>query len=313
MREQLDSIAEQTLAPRELVVCDDGSTDNTLELLEDFSRRVHFPVRIYRNEHQLGAVQNYSRTVGLCRGDYAALCDQDDIWQPGKLAGSMQSMREAEMIYGQDTPVLLHTDLKVVDGCGEVIAPSLMKMQKINNVVKEPLKTLLVQNFVTGCTALLNRPLIKAALPIPVQVLMHDWWFALIAAALGELVFMPQSTVLYRQHAHNTVGAKKYFSGKNMMRLARINQLEQIIAQTIKQGLELKKRLENLSCSNAPDYLTGYLEAALQSGKKAASYARSHGIAKQGRVRNTVFLFLLFKSDYLEYLGDHRAINSDYC
>lgn len=311
LREQLESLEEQTLPPRELVVCDDGSTDYTLELLKQFSSRVHFPVRIYCNEQQLGVIQNYSRALGLCRGDYVALCDQDDIWHPEKLALAMQCIREAEKLYGNGIPMLLHTDLQVTDLNGNVIAPSLMKLQKINHVEEEPLKTLLVQNFVTGCTALANRPLIEAALPLPVQALMHDWWVALTAATLGKLIFLPRPTVFYRQHGCNTIGAKKYYSGKNLMRLARIDQLEQLIARTIEQGQALQKRLEYLNIK-MPDYLPDYLEVATQNGKKAASWACSHGIAKQGRMRNLFFLLLLMKSNYLKHLGEHRAINGNH-
>ncbi|MEW5785464.1 MAG: glycosyltransferase family 2 protein [Bacillota bacterium] len=311
LREQLDSIAAQTLAPGELVVCDDCSTDDSPALLEEFARRAVFPVRIYRNESRLGVVRNYSRAVELCRGRYVALCDQDDIWQPDKLAVSRQGMREAEAELGGDIPLLLHTDLAVAAGDGAIIAPSLMKLQKINHVCREPLKTLLVQNFVTGCTVLLNRPLIKAALPLPAQVLMHDWWFALIAAALGKLIFLPRPTVLYRQHARNAVGAKKFYSGSSLKRLARVRQLERMIAQTVNQGLALKKRLDELNCQE-PSFLEGYLATALHDGKKAASYARSYGIAKQGRLRNAFFLLLLYKSGYLMQLGDQRAVNCDH-
>lgn len=300
------------MTPCELVVCDDGSTDDTLELVKQFSSRVPFPVHVYCNEQQLGVIKNYSRAVSLCSGDYVALCDQDDIWLPNKLDISMQSMRDAEKIYENGTPLLLHTDLQVVDQNGNMIARSLMKTQKIHHVEKEPLKTLLVQNFVTGCTTLLNRPLINIALPIPVESLMHDWWFALMAAALGKLIFIPQSTVLYRQHSHNAVGAKKYLSGKNITRLAKVNLLEQMIAKTVRQGLALANSLEHIKDSETPNYLCGYLEAALQNGKNAASYACSHKIAKQGWVRNTVFLILLYKSDYLECLGEHCALNSNY-
>lgn len=307
LRAQLESIAGQTLPPGELVVCDDCSSDGTPDLVEEFAARVHFPVRLYRNDSRLGVLRNYTRAAGLCRGDYAAFCDQDDVWLPDKLELSAQGMREAELAWGKDTPLLLHTDLTAVDSGGKVIAPSFMKLQNIRHEGGEPLKTLLVQNFVTGCTVLLNRPLLRAALPVPERALMHDWWFALVAAALGELVFIPRPTVLYRQHSGNVVGAKKYLSGKNMARLARIGALEREIARTILQGRELKKRLEQVDCTSIPGYLPRYLEAARQGGKKAAVIARSHGIVKQGRVRRSLFLMLLYKAGYLKYLEEDRA------
>lgn len=301
--EQLKSIAGQSLKPCELVACDDGSTDDTVAILEDFARRAAFPVRIYRNQERLGPVQNFARAVSLCRGDYVALCDQDDIWDAEKLALSSQAMRKAQEQHGAAKPLLLHTDLMVIDAEGHLVASSLMQIQKIAHAAQEPLKTLLVQNFVTGCTVLVNRPLLEAALPVPEEALMHDWWFALIAASLGDLIFLPRPTVHYRQHGRNTVGAKKFFGGKNVARLARVTQLEQMIASTIVQDLALHERLVQLH-QRVPAYLAGFLQAARQGGKEAASYARRCGIAKQGRLRNMLFLLLLLRAGYLKYLED---------
>lgn len=313
LRELLKSIAGQSLAPAELVACDDCSIDATLECLDQFSREAAFPVRIYRNSRQLGVIQNFARAISLCRGDYVALCDQDDIWLPDKLAVSLKAIREAEAAGHEDEPVLLHTDLQVVDLFGKVIAPSFMQMQKICHMATEPLKTLLVQNFVTGCTVLINRPLIKAALPLPENILMHDWWLAMIAASLGRLIFIPRPTVLYRQHGRNAVGAKKYYSAANLTRLVRLEQLEQVIAQTITQACSLELRLNQLSGAKAPAYLSAYLEAAFTNGKQAASCAGRNGIGKQGRLRNWVFLSALSKSGYLKHLEGRRVVDSDHC
>jgi len=313
LQEQLESIAAQTLPPAELVVCDDGSTDNTMALIRDYARRAPFAVRLYDNEHRLGVIANYSRAVSLCRGDYIALCDQDDLWCPEKLELSLDCMRGAEERYGQKTPLMVHSDLQVVDLQGRIMAASLMKSQNIHHVEDEPLKTLLAQNFVTGCTVLLNRPLAEAALPLPEKALMHDWWFALVASVLGRIVFLPRPTVSYRQHGGNTVGAKKFISVKSASRLARVKELEHTIARTVEQGLALLDRLEQRGTAALPPYLAGYLKAARQNGKEAAAYARSHGITKQGRLRRFVFLLLLARGRYLEYLEENCAAERNYC
>jgi glycosyltransferase involved in cell wall biosynthesis len=307
LRELLKSIAGQSLAPAELVVCDDCSGDATPECLDQFSREAGFPVRIYRNSRRLGVIQNFAQAIALCDGNYVALCDQDDIWLPDKLAVSLKAMQEAEAAGSEDEPVLAHTDLQVADLLGKAVAPSFMRMQKINHVTKEPLKTLLVQNFVTGCTVLINRPLIKAALPLPENSLMHDWWLALIAASLGRLVFIPQPTALYRQHGRNAVGAKKYYSAANLMRLARLEPLDLVIAQTIEQACSLKTRLEQSAGADVPAYLSAYLDAALAEGKQAASIAAYNGIGKQGWFRNRVFLWAMSKSGYLKHLEGRRC------
>ena len=87
---QLASIQQQTRTPDELVVCDDCSTDRTLEILQDFAASAAFPVRITQNDDNLGFVANFERAIQLCQGDLIALCDQDDIWYPTRLERSLQ-------------------------------------------------------------------------------------------------------------------------------------------------------------------------------------------------------------------------------
>ena len=92
LHQQLASIAQQTRLPEEMVVCDDCSSDSTPEIIEEFARTVPFPVRFFRNPQNLGSTKNFEKAIGLCTGDMIALCDQDDIWMPEKLA------RQAEMM-----------------------------------------------------------------------------------------------------------------------------------------------------------------------------------------------------------------------
>ena len=111
---QLTSIQQQTISPYELIVCDDCSTDSTIEIVRAFAASVAFPVRITRNEHNLGFVANFERAIRLCRGDLIALCDQDDIWYPIRLERSLEEFTadpevgfvfsDADIIDDQDQP-----------------------------------------------------------------------------------------------------------------------------------------------------------------------------------------------------------------
>src|SRR4030095_5004546 len=83
--EQLESIAAQTYPPGEIIVCDDASTDNTLEIVKDFASRASMPVRVFVNEENSGSTRNFSKAIGLCGGDLIALSDQDDFWLANKL------------------------------------------------------------------------------------------------------------------------------------------------------------------------------------------------------------------------------------
>lgn len=300
LREQLKSVTAQTVRPCEIVVCDDHSSDSTCTIVDNFKKKSHCPVSIYQSEDRLGVVGNYSKALGLCRGDYVALCDQDDIWLPDKLSFLLDAMRKAEQKYGKNIPVLVHSDLKVIDEKGSLLAHSFLKMQKLKHLDVHPLWGLLVQNFVTGCTVLVNRPLLAAALPIPQAAVMHDWWLALVAAALGIIVFVPEPTVLYRQHSKNVVGARRFYSGKNLGRVLRLKEIDNDIAKALAQAFALNERLNALGQKN--EDLARLLQGMFSGGIGALKAVREKKIAKQGSLRNLLFYLLLTKAGYKRFL-----------
>ncbi len=206
LEEQLNSFSRQTILPAELVVCDDGSIDSTCDVLRNFAKEAPFQVHIYENDMNLGHMQNFSKAISLCKGNYIALSDQDDVWLPDKNEVSLQGMRVVEQKYGKNTPILVYTDLTVVDSSCRVIHPSFMRYQHLKNNCF--LSSLITQNCVTGCCCLMNRTLANEAVPIPKGAAMHDWWLALIATTRGRIQYIEKPTILYRQHGKNAVGAK---------------------------------------------------------------------------------------------------------
>ena len=300
--DQLWSIAEQSLTPFELVICDDRSSDGTLGIIERFKLKSDCPVRIYQNSEQIGVLKNFTKAISLCEGDYIALSDQDDIWLPDKLGIAYMAVKKAEAYGGKGIPLLVHSDLKVVNSDGVVIAESFIRQNRITSPQKEPMRTLLVQNYVTGCTVLMNRSLVEVALPIPEEALMHDWWLALIAASLGEIIYLPDATVLYRQHSGNVIGSRAFFSISNFLRLVDIPTLELEIAALVKQSVALKKHLSEKPDYFAPVYLDRLLEAAQRSGFRTALVALIYKIKKYPWTRNIFFMLLLLKGGYLRFL-----------
>ena len=203
----LDSLLAQTHGNWRLVIRDDGSTDGTLRIIDRYLANHPDRVGILRDKGEtLGPCGNFARLLDHSRADYTMFCDQDDVWLPEKIELTMARMREMESLYGEDTPIMVHTDLRVVDSNLKPLSDSLWRYQATDPDATA-LNRLLVQNVATGCTVMINRALRELALPIPVEARMHDWWLALTAAAFGRIGHVAQPTVLYRQHGRNDSGA----------------------------------------------------------------------------------------------------------
>jgi glycosyltransferase involved in cell wall biosynthesis len=311
LSEQLESISKQTVAPFELVLSDDASTDKTRSIIEDFAARANFPVLFQQNPQRLGVVNNFSQTLSRCRGRYITLCDQDDIWLPGKLESDLNLLTDTENTSSPNKPLLVHSDPALFYANSESKKASFMQKRKIQHIDQEPLKRLLVQNFVTGCTAMVNKPLLEIALPVPPQAAMHDWWLALVAASCGKIIFNDQSLVYYRQHQNNHTGVKAYYSSNSFKRLWSIKALEKELASALLQAASLSRRLSAIPGFQAPHYLDEYLLKASRGGMEAVNYTCKNNITKAGRLRNLVYIFLLAKRKRLEQTNVLSQLNND--
>jgi hypothetical protein len=208
LRDQLDSVLAQEGVAVRILARDDGSTDGTQALLAEYANA--FPERFQwlQDDLRTGTARgNFDLLLKASTGAYAAFCDQDDLWLPDKLARSMVRMHAMEQQHGPLTPLLVYTDLRVVDEELRTVSESLWESNSLANAHNPSLASLLTENVVTGCTALLNRPLIDLMKTMPATAQMHDHWAALVACSIGAIAAVPQATVLYRQHASNVVGA----------------------------------------------------------------------------------------------------------
>jgi glycosyltransferase involved in cell wall biosynthesis len=211
LSEQLDSLLAQTCRGWRLLVRDDGSSDETLEILENYRSRHPDAITIIPNEGQnLGACGNFSRLLEQADAPYVMFCDQDDVWMPGKIEITLAAMRELEREHGAETPFLVHTDLMVVDERLKRLGDSLWLFQCTEPQKLTKLNRVLMQNFATGCTVMINRALRDLAVPVPAEALMYDWWLALVATAFGRVAVVERPTVLYRQHGGNDTGAARW-------------------------------------------------------------------------------------------------------
>ncbi len=207
LKEQIDSLLDQTVSDIKIIIRNDGSHDASAQIIDNYC--LQYPKKVFclKGEPTGSAAQNFATLLKECDdAEYIMFCDQDDIWLPDKCEKTLAAMKQAEGD-NKAIPVLVHTDLKVVDVSLNVINPSFFDFQKlIQSDIKLP--KLLVQNYVTGCTVMINRALRQRCGNIPKGCIMHDWWLALVAVLFGRLICLNEPTMLYRQHSDNQVGAK---------------------------------------------------------------------------------------------------------
>lgn len=209
LREQLDSLLDQSERDWCVLAHDDGSSDDSLLILHEYAARWPQCFRILDDGVRCGSARaNFEHLMRHASGEYVMFCDQDDVWDSDKIAITLARMREIEAAHpGQ--PVLVHTDLRVVDSQRRLLAPSLQRYQRLQRHIPG-LQRRLVQNNVTGCSMMLNRAALALSWPMPAGAVMHDWWAACrVVQGGGQISRIERATMDYRQHQGNSLGARK--------------------------------------------------------------------------------------------------------
>ncbi|MCY9592016.1 glycosyltransferase family 2 protein [Paenibacillus chitinolyticus] len=211
IKEFLNSLYNQTVDDFMLYIRDDGSKDDTRKIIDEFKKDKKNIIFLEDNNN-LGPVLSFNSLLEVALENknikYFMFADQDDIWLIDKIETSLSTIKKEEENSGQ-LPLLVHTDLTVVDQKLEVIGLSFFEYQKLNPK-RIMFNHLLMQNVITGCTVIINRELAKVCFPISSSAIMHDWWIGLTASVFGKVVYLNRTTILYRQHSGNSIGAKKY-------------------------------------------------------------------------------------------------------
>lgn len=209
LREQIDSILAQSNQDWQLLIRDDASDDDTLSIIKDYVAKYSDRIKLIEdNGGHLGTKLNFERLLENSNSEYIMFCDQDDVWLPRKVEATLKLMKATEKSY-PDKPILVHTDLRVVNSQLKTIAESMWRYQGISPEIGNNLNKVMLQNVATGCTVMINEKAKVVSLPIPKEAVMHDWWIAINVAKHGKIVYIPDQLVLYRQHSNNAVGAKK--------------------------------------------------------------------------------------------------------
>lgn len=229
LKEQLDSIYDQTYKLIEVIVVDDCSTDATLHILNQFSKT--HQLKYYVNDINLGFVKSFEKAIEKCKGDYVALSDQDDIWEQDKLKVLLNEI---------GSNLMIHSDCTIINDQNNILKNS----WKEQLGYRIDIKNLFFGNVVTGCTVLFKNDLLKTALPFPDGIAYHDWWLALCAAKENKITYTPKCLTRYRQHneQHTGIGIDKDYIVRNIF----LNIKNRYINNDCQRVVAFKKHRKNL-------------------------------------------------------------------
>jgi glycosyltransferase involved in cell wall biosynthesis len=209
----LDSLLAQTLPPQSILVRDDGSTDETVSILEHYAS--HHPCFQIHVSENLGVTRSFATLLEMASDDshYLAFCDQDDVWLPTKIEHAVSQLSDQP----SDVPIGYFCRMQLVD--------ENLNLLRLSDVPSRPaaFANALVQNIATGCTQVFNqaaRQLILSRQPDWSRIFVHDWWLYMIVTAFGQMIYDPQPQILYRQHSSNAIGMKGAMLESRLKRFA---------------------------------------------------------------------------------------------
>ncbi len=289
LREQLDSILNQDYDNWILRVCDDASTDGTFRILTEYQEQYPDKFILTKNQEGFGtAKKNFMHLIQNSTCDYVMCCDQDDVWLPNKIRVTVEAMKKNEQ---DDLPILIHTDLKVVDSNLNVLSESFFEH---SNFRKEfQLNEILIQNFVTGCTMMMNRSMVELMRRVEDcnHILMHDWVASVMATAVGKVVFVDVPTMLYRQHAINSVGAKKYGVALFISKV-REAKMKKSIMDTMVQAGEIAKLYQDILDEEKYQFIHQYATLWEKNKVERVMFYIRHKVLKKGLPRKVCQLIV---------------------
>lgn len=198
--EQLESVLAQTIQDFELVVSDDCSSDETWQILQNYAQKDN-RIHLYKNECNLGFKTNFEKAISFCKGEFIALCDQDDIWTSNHLEILLNNIGNNMVSCGNS---------ELIDSEGRKLGLSLKQLEAFDKVpegdMEKALSFLLFRNPIQGASMLIKRVFFNKALPIPEGVRYHDAWFAIFSCFYGGISYTSEIVNQYRMHGNNVTG-----------------------------------------------------------------------------------------------------------
>jgi len=210
LKEQLDSLFLQTYQEFDILIRDDCSKDSTVEIIKEYEKIYPKRIKLIVDEiGNLGSSKSFMKLLEYSNSDYIMFCDQDDIWLSNKIEISLNRIQELEK-ENRNQPLLVFSDLKVVNQDLKVLHKSFWEYQKLIPSISKEWKKLLAQNVITGCTMIINKKAKEVCLPFELPMMIHDQWIGVNISKYGKIDYLDEKTILYRQHENNVAGAHNY-------------------------------------------------------------------------------------------------------
>lgn len=293
--QQIQSIQKQTFENWNLLIRDDGSSDETPKIIADFAKsdaRIRF-INADKREN-FGVIKNFYTLLKYEKADYYFFSDQDDVWQPQKLELTLASVEKEN----NQIPLMVYTDLIVVDRDLQVLHDSMIKTQ--SHHANTSLLEELTENTVTGGTMMVNHCLAKQWKQCYDDLIMHDWYLALLAASLGKLIYLDETTELYRQHESNVLGARTWSKRlKNWLRPHRLVKKYWWLVTSSQQQASHLLELDVSAANKA--IIQAYVTLLDQSFLNRIKWLKQYGFAK-----NRAFHTFVFKTLIITKFGYRR-------
>lgn len=262
LKEQINSILGQTYTNWKLFIRDDGSSDSTSLIIEEFTKKDDRIFFVNKDSiKNVGVVSSFFLLLSCVKADFYMFCDQDDVWKADKVQITYDKMMQEDY---QSIPICVFTDLEIVDAD---LNPE--RVMNGDNIWTEFLE-LLFTNCVTGCTVMVNQYL-KQLIDFKHlnydDIYMHDWWVGIIAAGLGKAIYINEPTIYYRQHGDNVVGSMELNTiGRLLHRATHLGPELKHVGQIVRIAHEFNKIYGNQMTGRDKKYLEAYAALYTDSG-----------------------------------------------
>ncbi|HFR2867109.1 TPA: glycosyltransferase family 2 protein [Streptococcus agalactiae] len=295
LAQQIESIQKQTFKEWNLLIRDDGSSDKTCDIIRNFTAkdsRIRF---INENEHHnLGVIKSFFTLVNYEVADFYFFSDQDDVWLPEKLSVSLEAAKHK----ASDVPLLVYTDLKVVNQELNILQDSMIRAQ--SHHANTTLLPELTENTVTGGTMMINHALAEKWFT-PNDILMHDWFLALLAASLGEIIYLDLPTQLYRQHDNNVLGARTMDKRFKILRegpKSIFTRYWKLIHDSQKQASLIVDKYSDIMTANDLELIKCFIKIDKQPFMTRLRWLWKYGYSKNQFKHQVVFKWLIATNYY---------------